>query len=148
MGIVVVVVVSIVVAVVMVVVMSIVVVFVMSIVVVVVMANTVVAAKALAQRQLGSQLSDGLSLVQYCLFLPHKTFTQVQDGRFGLVRHHAPPGAGIWATAVTIGGWSMGHTGRRIAARVCLWRYRSANEFGANAIVVFYARQTTCRCGT
>lgn len=127
---------------------AVVMVVVMSIVVVVVMANTVVTAKALAQRQLGSQLSDGLSLVQYCLFLPHKTFTQVQDGRFGLVRHHAPPGAGIWATAVTIGGWSMGHTGRRIAARVCLWRYRSANEFGANAIVVFYARQTTCRCGT
>lgn len=127
---------------------AVVMVVVMSIVVVVVMANTVVTAKALAQRQLGSQLSDGLSLVQYCLFLPHKTFTQVQDGRFGLVRHHAPPGAGIWATAVTIGGWSMGHTGRRIAARVCLWRYRSANEFGANAIVVFYARQTTCCCGT
>lgn len=133
-------VVGIVVVVVVVVVMVVVVVVVMRVMVVVVMANGMVTAKALAQCQFGGQLSDGLALVQNCLFLPHQTFTQVQDGGFGLVGHHAAPGARIWATAVTAGSRSVGHNGRRVAARVRLGWYRSANKFGANAIVVLYAR--------
>lgn len=120
----------------------------MGIVMAVMVTDAVVSAKALTQGQLGRQLSDGLSLVQNCLFLPHKTFAQVQDGCFGLVRHRATPIAAIWAITVTICGWSMGHTGRRIAARVCLWWNWSANKFGADAIIIFYARQTTCCCCT
>lgn len=70
---VIVVVVVVMVGIMMVVVMRVVVVVVM----VVMMASTVVTAKALAQSEFGSQLPDGLPLVQDGLLLPHETFPQM-----------------------------------------------------------------------
>lgn len=116
----------------------------MVVMVVVMVATAMVTAKALTQGKFSSQLSDGLPLVKDGLLLPHKALTQVQDGGFGLIRHHATPVTAI----VTISAWSMGHTGWRVAAGVCLWWNWSANKFGADAIVMFYARQTACCCCT
>lgn len=137
-----------VVVVVVVVVMGIVMVVVVIFVVVVVVANAMVTTKALAQGKLGGQLSDGLPLVQDGLLLPHKALAQVQDGGFGLVRHHATPAAAIVAISVAVTARSMGHTGWRIAAGVCFWGDWGADKFGANAIVMFYTRQTACCCCT
>lgn len=109
------------------------------IVVVVMVTNTMVTTEALAQSELGGQLSDGLPLVQNGLLLPHEALAQVQDGGFGLVRHHVSPVTAIVAISVSITAWSMGHTGWRIAAGVCFWGNWSANKFWANAIVVLYA---------
>lgn len=111
-------------------------------VVVVMVATIMVTTEALAQGELGGELSDGLPLVQDGLLLPHKALTQVQDGGFGLVGHHASPVTAILA----ISGWSMGHSGWRKAAGVCIWGDRSADKFGANAIIILYARQTASCC--
>lgn len=109
------------------------------IMVVVMVTDTVVTTEALAQSELGGQLSDGLPLVQNGLLLPHEALAQVQDGGFGLVGHHVSPVAAIVAISVSITAWSMGHTGWRIATGVCFWGDWSANKFRANAIVMFYA---------
>ena len=103
---------------------------------------TVVTTEALAQGELGGELPDGLPLVQDGLLLPHKALTQVQDGGFGLVGHHASPVTAIVASS----GWSMGHSGWRKAAGVCIWGDWSADKFGANAIIILYARQTAGCC--
>lgn len=116
----------------------------MAVVVVVMVTSAVVTPEALAQCKLGGQLSDRLPLVKDSLLLPHKAFAQVQDGGFGLVRHHATPVTAV----VAIGVWTMGYTGWRIAAGVCFWWDWSANKFGADSIVMFYARQTACCCCT
>lgn len=125
---------------------------VMVVAVVVMVANAMVTTEALAQGKFGGQLSDGFPLVQDGLLLPHKALTQVQDGGFGLVGHHATAVTAIVAVSVavsvSISVWSMGHTGWRVAAGVCFWWNWSANKFGANAIVMFYARQTACCCCT
>ena len=60
----------------------------MMVLVVVVVTNP--ATKALAESELGRQLSDGLPLVQNGLLLPHQALPQVQDGGFSLVRHDSP----------------------------------------------------------
>lgn len=137
-----------VVVIVVVVVMGVVMVVVVIFVVVVMVTNAMVTTEALAQSELGGQLPDGLPLVQDGLLLPHKALTQVQDGGFGLVGHHASPVTAIVASSVAVTAWSMGHIGWGIAAGICFWGNWGANEFGANAIVVFYARQTACSCCT
>lgn len=125
-----------------------VVIFMMIFVAAVMMTTAMVTAEALAQRELGGQLPDGFSLVQDGLLLPHKALTQVQNGGFGLVRHHAPPVAAVVAVAVAITAWSVGHTGWGETAWVCFWGNRGANKFGANAIVIFYAGQSAGCCST
>lgn len=116
------------------------------VVVAVVMTGAMVTAEALAQRELGGQLPDRFPLVQDGLLLPHEALAQMQDGGLGLVGHHAPPVAAI--VAVAIAAWSMGHTGWGVAAWVCFWGNWSADELGANAIVIFYARQCAGCCST
>lgn len=118
------------------------------VVVAVVMTNAMVTAEALAQGELGGQLPDGLPLIQDGLLLPHKAFSQMQDGGFGLVRHHASPAAAVVTVTVAVTVGSMGHTGWGKAAWVCLWGNWGANKFRANAIGIFYARQTACCCCT
>lgn len=119
---------------------------VVGVVMVVMVVRAMVTTEALAQGELGGQLPDGLSLVQDGLLLPHEALAQVQDGGFGLIRHHASPAAAIVTISVAVTGRSMGHTGWGIAAGVCFWGDWGANKFGANAIVIFYARQTSCCC--
>lgn len=109
---------------------------------VVVVAGAVMATEALAQGELGGQLPDGLPLVQDGLLLPHKALAQVQDGGFGLVGHHGSPAAAI----VAVAAGSMGHTGWGVAAGVCFRGNRSANKLGADAVVIFDAVHTACRC--
>lgn len=113
---------------------------VMVVVVVVMVANAVVTTEALAQGELGGQLSDGLPLVQDGLLLPHEALAQVQDGGFGLVGHQASPVSAVVTVSVAVTARSVGHTGWRIAAGVCFWGNWSANKFGANAIVMFHTR--------
>lgn len=138
----------IVVVVMMVAVMGTMVVLMVAVMVAVMMTSAMVTAKALAQRELGGQLPDGFPLVQDGLLLPHKALAKVQNGGFGLVGHHAPPVAAIVAVAVAITAWSMGHAGWGVAAWVCFWGNWGANKFGANAIVIFYARQSAGGCST
>lgn len=118
------------------------------VVVVMVISAMVTTTEALAQGELGGQLPDGLPLVQDGLLLPHKALAQVQDGGFGLFGHHASPATAVVTICVAVTARSMGHTGWRIAAGVCFWGNWGANKFRANAIVIFYARQTSCCCCT
>lgn len=118
------------------------------VVVVVVVSVAMVTTEALAQGQLGGQLSDGLALVQDGLLLPHQALPQVQDGGFGLVGHHAAPAGAAVPVSVGVAARSMGHRGWRVAARVCLRGDRSADKFGAHAVVMFYAGQVARCCCT
>ena len=84
---------------------------VMSVMMIVVMADAMVTPKPFAQGELGSQLSDGLPLIQDGLLLSDKTFTQVQDSGFSVIGHHAPTAATTVVITVCVTAWSMGHTG-------------------------------------
>ena len=118
------------------------------VVVVVMVIGAMVTTKALAQGELGGELPDGLPLVQDGLLLPHKALAKVQDGGFGLIGHHASPGAAIVAVSVAVTARCVGDTGWGITAGVCFWGNWGANKFRAYAIVIFYSRQRSCCCCT
>ena len=99
--------------------------------------------EALAQGELGRQLSDGLPLVQDGLFLLDQALPEVEDGGFGLFAR--PPPA---SRRCTLMAWSAGPrcsyawTPRREAGRVCVQGDRGADKAWVGSEVI-----VRCRAG-
>lgn len=93
--------------------------------------------EALAQGELGRQLSDGLPLVQNGLFLLDKTLPEVEDGGFGFFAR--PPPA---SRRCTLMAWSArpccpyAWTRSREAGRVGIYGNRGANKAWVCSVVI------------
>lgn len=95
------------------------------------------AAEALAHGEFGCQLSDGLSLVQYGLFLLDKALPEMEDGGFGLLTR--PPPASRRYTLMPCSArpcCPCAWTRCREAGRVCIHGNGGANKAWVGSIVI------------
>lgn len=102
--------------------------------------------EALAQRQLGRQLPDGLPLVQDRLLLLDEALPEVKDGGFGLLACPPPASRGSTLVARPVGPpWPYDRTCCWRAGRVCIGRDGVAHKARVAPVLIGSAQSGRCR---